>query len=172
MSEHPNKVAFQEGVGYILKSWTALKLAVEQEWGGIESAEKRDWMIDVIVNVFGKRGKKADVEEIEEILAQIMSDEFQVLLEDDSAYYVAKHLFELYNQCIQGNFEELQRLRERYMSQNQSAASNCVKQESDDEMDGDENDDEQDAEGDQEMEEEAPEQPTVDEDGWEIVRRK
>ena len=26
------------------------------------------------------------------------------------------------------------------MSQNQSAASNCVKQESDDEMDGDEND--------------------------------
>lgn len=55
MSEHPNKVAFEEGVGYILKSWTALKLAVEQEWGGIESAEKRDWMIDVIVDVFGKR---------------------------------------------------------------------------------------------------------------------
>lgn len=58
MAEHPNKVAFEEGVGYILKSWTALKLAVEQDWGGVESAEKRDWMIDVIVDIFGKRKEK------------------------------------------------------------------------------------------------------------------
>ena len=58
MAEHPNKIAFEEGVGYILKSWTALKLAVEQDWGGVESAEKRDWMIDVIVDIFGKRKEK------------------------------------------------------------------------------------------------------------------
>lgn len=55
MAEHPNKLAFQEGVGYILKSWTALKLAVEQDWGGIESREKREWMIEVIVDIFNKR---------------------------------------------------------------------------------------------------------------------
>jgi pre-rRNA-processing protein TSR2 len=55
MSEHPNKVAFEEGVGYVLKSWTALKLAVEQDWGGVESGEKRDWMIGIVVDYFGKR---------------------------------------------------------------------------------------------------------------------
>jgi pre-rRNA-processing protein TSR2 len=55
MSEHPNKVAFEEGVGYVIKSWTALKLAVEQDWGGVESGEKRDWMIGIVVDYFGKR---------------------------------------------------------------------------------------------------------------------
>lgn len=53
--EHPNKVAFQEGVTYIFKSWTALRLAVEQDWGGVDSAEKRDWMINLVVDYFGKR---------------------------------------------------------------------------------------------------------------------
>lgn len=53
--QHPNKLAFEEGVTYIFKAWTALKLAVEQEWGGVESAEKRDWMIETIVDYFGKR---------------------------------------------------------------------------------------------------------------------
>ncbi|KAI9244539.1 Pre-rRNA-processing protein TSR2-domain-containing protein [Sporodiniella umbellata] len=167
MSEHPNKLAFQEGVGYVLKSWTALKLAVEQDWGGIDSREKRDWMIEVIVDVFQKRGKSIDVEDIEDILSQIMVDEFEVVLEDDSPYHVAKHIFALYTQCIQGNLTEVERLREKFLSQNQNqfAASNCVKQESEDDVSGDEID----GEDDDDMEE--PE-PAVDADGWETVRRK
>ena len=52
-ADHPNKIAFEEGVTYIFKSWTALNLAVEQDWGGVDSAEKRDWMINVVVDYFG-----------------------------------------------------------------------------------------------------------------------
>jgi pre-rRNA-processing protein TSR2 len=55
MADHPNKLAFEEGASYILHNWTALKLAVEQDWGGVESAEKREWLIDVVVDHFGKR---------------------------------------------------------------------------------------------------------------------
>lgn len=54
-SQHPNKVAFEEGVSYIFHNWTALKLAVEQDWGGVESDEKREWFIDVIIDHFDKR---------------------------------------------------------------------------------------------------------------------
>lgn len=54
-SEHPNKIAFEEGVSYIFHNWTALKLAVEQDWGGVESDEKREWFIDVIIDHFDKR---------------------------------------------------------------------------------------------------------------------
>jgi pre-rRNA-processing protein TSR2 len=54
MAEHPNKVAFNEGVRLIFMNWTALKLAVEQDWGGVESVEKRDWMIELITDYFGK----------------------------------------------------------------------------------------------------------------------
>lgn len=50
-----NKAAFEEGVSYIFRSWTALRLAVEQDWGGVESAAKRDWFMGVIVNYFGQR---------------------------------------------------------------------------------------------------------------------
>lgn len=68
-----------------------------------------------------------------------MVDEFQVILEDDSPYHVAKHLFGLYNQCVQGDFTEVERLREKFKLQNQFAASSCMKQASDDEDDsGDE----------------------------------
>lgn len=55
MADHPNKLAFEEGVSLILQNWTALKLAVEQDWGGVESVEKREWFIDVVVDHFEKR---------------------------------------------------------------------------------------------------------------------
>jgi pre-rRNA-processing protein TSR2 len=51
---HPNALAFREGVTLLFKKWDALKLAVQMEWGGVESKEKRDWMIDVVVEYFGK----------------------------------------------------------------------------------------------------------------------
>ncbi|KAI7901781.1 Pre-rRNA-processing protein TSR2-domain-containing protein [Cokeromyces recurvatus] len=174
MAEHPNKVAFEEGASYIFHNWTALKLAVEQEWGGIDSAEKREWLIDVIVDYFGKRGKKIDIEDIEDILIQVMNDEFNTTLEDDSPYLVAKHLVTLFNQCIQGNYSEVERLREKNKSQNSYvAASSCVKQGDDDSEDDDDDDntDDQPEDEDEPMEETSKE-PLVDEDGWEIVRRK
>ncbi|KAL0079290.1 Pre-rRNA-processing protein TSR2-domain-containing protein [Phycomyces blakesleeanus] len=170
--QHPNKLAFVEGVTYIFKSWTALKLAVEQDWGGVESAEKRDWMIQLMVDYFDKNGKKVEVDEIEDILIQIMSDEFQTLLEDDSAYLIAKHLVLIFNQCITGNFTEVVKLREKFQSQNQASASSFVKQGEED-SDVDEDDDEDEEDEDQDMEPRAPKEPEQpDEDGWLTVRHK
>ncbi|KAG0165166.1 hypothetical protein DFQ28_009179 [Apophysomyces sp. BC1034] len=171
---HPNKVAFEEGVGYIFQSWTALNLAVEQDWGGVESADKRDWMIATVVEYFDKNGKKLDIEDIEDILIQIMNDEFHTMLEDDSAYLVSKHIVELFQQCVKGNLTEVERLRSKRQTQGQATASSLAKQEGDDSSDeGDEDDEE-----DMDMEEDAgpsskpPREPTVDEDGWETVRRR
>jgi pre-rRNA-processing protein TSR2 len=82
-------------------------------------------------------GKKLDIDEIEDILSQIMTDEFHTTLEDDSPYLVAKHLVNLFNQCINGNFSEVERLRERAKAQNSFVASSCVKQGDDDSDDED-----------------------------------
>ncbi|KAI8097746.1 Pre-rRNA-processing protein TSR2-domain-containing protein, partial [Halteromyces radiatus] len=177
MAEHPNKVAFQQGVTYIFKNWTALKLAVEQDWGGVDSAEKRDWMIDLITDYFGKNGKKVDVDEIEDILNQIMSDEFHTLLEDDSAYLVAKHLVELFHQCINGNFAEVERLRQKSQTQSSATTSSCVQQGDDDDDDDEQDDDIQDDDtmdqDDMELDNTTEEPPSgPDEDGWETVRTK
>lgn len=92
-------------------------------------------------------GKKLDIDEVEDILSQIMTDEFNATLEDDSPYLVAKHLVLLFNQCINGNYEELERLREKAKTQNTFVASTCVKQ-GDDSDDEDEGDDSQDTNND------------------------
>jgi pre-rRNA-processing protein TSR2 len=76
-----------------------------------------------------------EVDEIEDVLNQIMTDEFHTTLEDDSPYLVAKHLFLLFNQCINGNFTEVERLREKAKTQNSFVASSCVKQGDDDDSD-------------------------------------
>ncbi|PVU94072.1 hypothetical protein BB561_002814 [Smittium simulii] len=81
---HPNKQAFIEGTSLILKNWTALQIAVTQGWGGPDSSEKRDWILDVMVDTFDKKGSKIDEDYIDDLLLQIMSDEFNCVLEDDS----------------------------------------------------------------------------------------
>jgi len=46
---------FIRGVSILFKTkWTALKLAVDMQWGGHDSEDKRDWLINVIVDYFDK----------------------------------------------------------------------------------------------------------------------
>jgi pre-rRNA-processing protein TSR2 len=49
------KEAFEEGVGLIFSQWTALCLAVENEWGGPMSRDKADLLIDDIIQWFYKK---------------------------------------------------------------------------------------------------------------------
>ena len=52
------KEAFEEGVGLVFSQWTALCLAVENEWGGPMSRDKADLLIDDIIQWFyRKRGE-------------------------------------------------------------------------------------------------------------------
>jgi pre-rRNA-processing protein TSR2 len=46
---------FEEGVQLILSKWTALQLAVEQEWGGRQSRDKAEEMLDEVLDWFYKR---------------------------------------------------------------------------------------------------------------------
>jgi hypothetical protein len=53
------KAGFEEGVGLVFSQWTALCLAVEQEWGGHDSEEKANHLIDEVIQWFyKKRGKQ------------------------------------------------------------------------------------------------------------------
>lgn len=49
--------AFEEGVSLICSNWTALGLAVENEWGGRNSREKADQLIaDTRAWFYSKKG--------------------------------------------------------------------------------------------------------------------
>ncbi|CAG8515686.1 8396_t:CDS:2 [Funneliformis caledonium] len=102
-----NRENFIRGISILFKTeWTALKLAVDMQWGGHDSEDKRDWLINVIAEYFDKNGKGTDVDDLETILNQIMSDEFNTLLEDDSAYQISQDLIKMYNECKSSTMEE------------------------------------------------------------------
>lgn len=102
--------AFDEGATLIFRRWTALQLAVEQGWGGHQSLAKADSMIrDVLVWFHNHKEHYAD--ELQMDLEDMMSEDFNVELEDGSPELVSKALVELWHGCCRGDLQELQRLR-------------------------------------------------------------
>ncbi|KAF9119602.1 hypothetical protein BGW39_000180 [Mortierella sp. 14UC] len=174
---HPNQVAFKEGVEYLFHSWTALKLAVDGEWGGHDSAAKRDWFVDTIVDYFSENGKNVDTFDLEDIMLQILNDEFSIMLEDKSEQHIAKVLEQLFLECTHGKYDLVQTLKQD--SQKISGAfksSKAQKGEDDDSSDDDEEEGGEDmdvemGEASEPVKKEKPE-PIIDEDGFETVVKK
>ncbi|KAI8326228.1 hypothetical protein GQ54DRAFT_249705, partial [Martensiomyces pterosporus] len=112
---HPNKEAFIEGVDHIFAKWTALELAVKNGWGGRNSQEKRDNMVDEIINYFDelvRKKQKPEPSDIEEVLSQIVDEDFNIVLEDNSAIEVARDICRIFAECIAGNFASVDKLRD------------------------------------------------------------
>lgn len=71
-------------------------MAVQMELAGPESSNIRDWLGGVIVDMFsfpveggtGTGEKIPDRDDLEDVLLQVLEDEFELRLEDDSAYQV------------------------------------------------------------------------------------
>lgn len=79
---------WEQGVALTINNWRALSDAVSCQWGGPDSADKRDWLCGAVADLFVER-PDTDAEDVEEVLLQVMVDEFDVNLEDDSAYLVS-----------------------------------------------------------------------------------
>jgi len=180
-------VLFARGVLAILETWPALKLAVAESWGGPNGADKRRWMAGEIVDAFESPSNKddgvPDEQYIEDMLLQIMSDEFDTVLEDGSAERVGKDVVKLWGDIyVKGTGEaEVKMLEEVSNKQKGKKVAAKLEENSDEEIDGESG--EEGEEGDWTDEEDEaprlidpqpkrPEQPEVDEDGFTMVKRK
>ncbi|KAG9290792.1 hypothetical protein G9A89_011755 [Geosiphon pyriformis] len=174
---------FSNGVALLLHSWTALKLAVDGQWGGVDSEDKRGWLAGVVVEQFEKNGKDTYPEDIESVLILVMTEEFNTLLEDDSAYQLSQDLVNLYQDCVEGNYVTVAMLQERHQRfMNQISTSNKAKIDNDnDSSDGNSNEESDQDEsmytGSSEMEGNSTnnlcdsQPPIVDEEGFQLVKR-
>lgn len=111
---HPNKRNFVEGLHIILKRWTALQLAVDMDLGGPNTAQKAEDLHYSLVDYVEKgidftycesynlysEAKNIEPEDLEDILFDVLKDEFGILLEDSSevevplttcAYFILIH---------------------------------------------------------------------------------
>ncbi|CAG7939545.1 unnamed protein product [Penicillium salamii] len=129
-----------------LNNWPALSLAVQSNWGGANSSDKRDWLCGAISDMLKDR-PETDAEDLEEVLIQVMNDEFDVAVDDESAADAADLIMELKGQTDRGEFGAVQEMWEKYQkkSQNRSAAGQFQRveaadddQETDDEVDDEE----------------------------------
>ena len=111
-------VLFARGVIARLEVWPALRVAVEQGWGGPSSREKRRWLASEIVDAFdgdddeppsadmdvdmdahahGKKKKSTlDAKDVALMLAQALEDEFDASFEDGSVEAVAADIVALW----------------------------------------------------------------------------
>ena len=94
---------FRAGVTATLRSWSALRAAVESGWGGVQSQAKADELRQHIYDIFDGNAPKLDEYDLEDNLAIYMEEQFSVVLEDDSERQVAGVLFRMYEACVKGD---------------------------------------------------------------------
>lgn len=95
---------FQAGVTAALRSWSALRTAVDSGWGGIESQMKAEDLRKSILTCFDGSKPKISMEELEDNLFIYMEEEFSIVLDDDSEKQLAMLIFQMYETCSVGNF--------------------------------------------------------------------
>lgn len=85
-----------------------MRLAISEEWGGPESAEKRDFLISHICDTYSNEAAAAadssqispvvvpDIDDLAETLEMYFADEYESRIEDGSADWVAGRIVQLH----------------------------------------------------------------------------
>lgn len=79
---------FDNSIWYTLALWPALTTAVQNSFGGPDSSDKRDWFAGAISELFASR-PDTDHDDLVVFLLQVMEDEFDVRVEDESEEEIA-----------------------------------------------------------------------------------
>jgi pre-rRNA-processing protein TSR2 len=92
-----------------LHSWPALTLAIQNHWGGPASDDKRDWFAGAVSDLL-TNGEVVDAEDLEEVLIQVMLDEFEVVVDDDSPAEVATSIMRGRQRILQQDYSEVDQM--------------------------------------------------------------
>lgn len=196
--------AFERAVALSLHLWEDMTFAVQNNMGGGDSSDKRDWTAGAVAELFpaipdvvkfnsaqaastSSTAVKSPfptpddlVSDVEERLLDVMLEEFETAVQDDTAFDVAEQIVQLWTQCCRGSLAEVDKLSERWQAKKGKTVVFNKGEDADQDTDWDDSDgDEDDGDDDDDMEEapalvekrEKP-PPEVDEDGFTKVTRK
>lgn len=180
-SDEKQQANFELGVSMVIHSWEILNIAVVNGWGGPRSSDKRDWISDIVVDLF--KGPVVDIELIEETILNAMLDEFDVNVEDESSLPIAAKVIGIYRQVASGDYSTVRSMYEQWKQKGTQKEQYQVQIQEDPENPGvSDNDDDDDDEEDDEVElvaeqmdidaPQEPQGPIVDDDGFELVQKK
>lgn len=180
-SNELQQAKFELGVCMAIYKWEELTTAVDNQWGGANSADKRDWISGVVIDLF-KEEKIVDIQLIEETLLYAMVDEFDTEIDNDLALEIAALVFKVYQECAAQNYATVEQMYNAWQEKQANRARHVVLVEADpnnpdDSSSEDEDDEEEHShEGhhhhDDAMEVDEPQGPVVDDDGFQMVQPK
>ncbi|CAA7037546.1 unnamed protein product [Microthlaspi erraticum] len=126
-----------EGIGLILSRWTAMRAAVDNGWGGRDSQEKAVRTVSNVLDYFTLSKDPTDFDGLADILESGLN-ELNTVAEDGSLEEVTETLLDLYYECLEGNFQRVEKLR----LTNPQTTANVVKVSSGNDEEDEDSDDE------------------------------
>ncbi|KAJ3482268.1 hypothetical protein NLI96_g7094 [Meripilus lineatus] len=171
-------ILFARGVIARLATWPALRVAVDENWGGPDSDKKRTWLASVVVDAFEQEDPLPDGPYIELMLLQVLEDEFDVTLEDGSAEQIADDIVRLWEEVHVGKSTFVTQLEERAERTRNTQIQVKVQQGDgeDDDWESDSGSDGEEGEGEGEVpmliDSSTRPEPGIDEDGFTTVKGK
>ncbi|KAG3272195.1 pre-rRNA-processing protein TSR2 homolog isoform X1 [Ictidomys tridecemlineatus] len=182
------RALFRAGVRAALEAWPALQIAVENGFGGVHSQEKAEWLGGAVEDYF-IRNADLELDEVEDFLGELMTNEFDTVVEDGSLPQVSQQLQTMFHHFQKGDGAALREMASHITQKKCKVKATALKAAK--ETDGDQDD----ADSVEEMEVTAtndgattdgvspqpePSDPNsqnikeedIVEDGWTIVRRK
>ncbi|KAF7051936.1 hypothetical protein CFC21_060116 [Triticum aestivum] len=168
--------ALQEGIGLVFARWTALQMAVENEWGGRDSRAKADRLAADVLSFFTTSKGPYYFDDLEEMMFDNISEFFNADFEDGSVGEVAEQVLIMHEECLQNNYSSIEKLRNTRAQANAVSQSRMmVTDEGDDSSDDSSDDDDGDEPAradDMSVDEPKPCKPAPDADGWTVVPPK
>ena len=121
------QLLFARAVILTMELWPAMRLAVSEQWGGTDSADKKQFLISHICDTYSEEPSSAsiqqqisnnqsssiqapkvpDVDDLAETLEMYFEDEYESKIEDGSADWIAGRIVHLHK-CIYTTFPPTQ----------------------------------------------------------------
>lgn len=171
---------FELGVCMAVYKWEELNTAVDNSWGGANSADKRDWISGIVIDLFDET--VVDIQLIEETLLYAMVDEFDTEIDNDSALEIAALVMKFYKEAALENYTNIDIAYGKWQEKQGRSQSHKVTIGSDPnnpDVSDDESEDEDEDDSnvpalveDDSMEVDEPRGPIIDDDGFEMVQKK
>lgn len=103
------RALFGAAVRAALQAWPALQIAVENGFGGVHSQEKAEWLGGAVEDYFIANADM-ELEEVEDFLRELMTTEFDTVVEDGSLPQVSQQLQTMFHHFQKGDGAALQEM--------------------------------------------------------------
>ncbi|XP_007446536.1 PREDICTED: pre-rRNA-processing protein TSR2 homolog [Lipotes vexillifer] len=97
-----SRALFGVAVRAALEAWPALQIAVENGFGGVHSQEKAEWLGGAVEEYFF-RNADLELDEVEDFLGELMTNEFDTVVEDGSLPQVSQQLQTMFHHFQRGD---------------------------------------------------------------------